>query len=275
MDDPAPRTEKSIDVGTGKLVLELAGHGDDVLLVHSGISDCRMWDGQFDVLAGRFRVTRYDLRGFGRSSAVDREYSHVDDLLQVIAALDLNTPRVVAASMGARVAIDAALRSPGRFGRLLLIGPAISGRGFEDPTLRACWDAMSAAWDAGDVEKMIDIETRFWINGPTRIDGSVDESVLERVREMQRRIVELQPDEDLEVAADPPAASRLEQLAMPVLVIVGEHDVSDIHRNARSIVDAAADTRIVIVPGTGHLPNMEEPDAFNELVLEFLTTVAV
>lgn len=259
-----------IEVHEGRLFVEQAGEGDDVLLVHAGIADSRMWDDQIDPLARSFRVTRYDLRGYGKSSAADVEHSPVDDMAQVISALALETPRVIAASMGARVTIDLALRSPDLFSRLLLVGPAVSGRGFDDPALHACWDEMSAAWNAGDVERTIDIETRFWIHGPTRVDGSADASVIERVREMQRRIVELLPDEDLEIEAALPAFERLDQLTVPVFVIVGEHDVSDIHRNAEVIQSSAPNALAVTLPGTGHLPNMEQVDEFNRLALEFL-----
>lgn len=264
------RNTDVIEVHEGRLFVEQTGEGDDVLLVHAGIADSRMWDDQIDPLARHFRVTRYDLRGFGQSSAAGVEHSPVDDMAQVISALALDTPRVIAASMGARVTIDLALRSPDQFSRLLLVGPAVSGRGFEDPALHACWDEMSAAWNAGDVERTIDIETRFWINGPARVEDSADESVLERVREMQRRIVELLPEEDLEIEEAQPAFERLDQLTMPVLVIVGEHDGSDIHRNAEAIQASASNALAVTLPGTGHLPNMEEVDEFNRLALEFL-----
>lgn len=267
--EPEQRTDY-IEVQQGRLFVEQIGAGDDVLLVHAGIADSRMWDDQIDALVRHFRVTRYDLRGFGQSSAADVEHSPVDDMAELIEALALDSPRVIAASMGARVTLDLALREPDLFSRLLLVGPAVSGLGFDDPALHACWNEMSAAWNAGDVERTIDIETRFWVNGPTRVDGSADESVLERVREMQRRIVELLPEEDLEIEADPPAFERLDQLTMPVLVIVGEHDVSDIHQNAEAIQATAPNALAVTLPSAGHLPNMEEVDEFNRLALEFL-----
>ncbi len=260
-----------IDVAGGRLHAQIAGTGADVLLVHSGISDGGMWNGQFTALAESYRVARYDLRGFGQSSAVSEPYSHVDDLLAVVDALELEKPAVIAASMGARVTLDAALREPARFSRLVLVGPAISGRGFEDEELRACWAEMSTLWDDGNIAAAIDLETRFWINGPGR-DGSADERVIARVNEMQRRIAELLPEDenDPEIEEEAAVADRLNQLAMPILVIVGEHDVSDIQRNAAEIVSSAADARIVTLPDTGHLPNMESVDEFNRLALEFL-----
>lgn len=262
-----------VSINGADLHVEQAGSGDDVLLVHSGITDCGMWDGQFDAFAGQYRVTRYDMRGFGWSSAISGPYSHVNDLAQVIDTLGLDHPRIVAASLGGRVAIDLAIREPDVFDRLLLVGPAVGGTRFEDPALRACWDQMSTAWDSGDVEKVIDVETRFWINGPGRPKGGADETVIERVCEMQRRIIELTPvgEDDPEMDEAFSAVERLSELSIPVLVVGGEHDVSDIHRNADAIRTSAPDARTVTLPGTGHLPNMESVEEFNRIALDFLT----
>ncbi|MEZ4571844.1 MAG: alpha/beta hydrolase [Thermomicrobiales bacterium] len=168
MSNTASASSSRIDVDGGQLHVEQAGAGPDLLMVHSGITDSGMWDGQFNDFATSFHVTRYDMRGYGSSSAIDAAYSHVDDLKHLIEVLQLDQPRVMAASMGARVVLDLALRENRAFNRLLLVGPAVSGYGFDDPALRACWDEMGAAWDAGDMDKAVDIETRFWINGPTR-----------------------------------------------------------------------------------------------------------
>ena len=269
---PRQTAPRYVDVDGGRLYAETAGAGRDLLLVHSGITDLRMWDGQFAHFSAHFRVTRFDMRGFGRSTAVTGPYSHVDDLARVIAALGLERPRVVAASLGGRVALDLALRSPEVIERLLLVGPAVGGARFTDTALRACWAEMSAAWEAGDVETAIELETRFWINGPGRPDGGAAPAVLARVLEMQRRIVELLPadDDDPELAEPFAALDRLGELSLPVLVVVGAHDVSDIHHNAAAIGAAVEGAEVVTLPDSGHLPNLELEAEFNRLALAFL-----
>jgi pimeloyl-ACP methyl ester carboxylesterase len=79
------------------------------------------------------------------------------------------------------------------------------------------------------------------------------------------------PEGDPERDIDPPASTRLDRLALPLLVVVGEHDVQDIHRNARLLAQQAPDARISVMPGTAHLPSMEAPGEFNELALAFLS----
>ncbi len=270
MDGVEVRQER-LTVGDASLSVEIAGNGPDLVLVHSGITDRGMWDDQFPVFARHFRTVRYDLRGFGDSSDVAGPYSHAEDLQRVIQQLGVARPDIVAASLGARITIDLAIMEPGRLGSLVLVGPAISGARFEDPQLSACWEQIGEAWDAGDIERAIELETAIWIDGPSRPAGTSHRGAIERVREMQRDIFARAPEDDPEREIDPPAIDRLSELQMPVLVLVGEHDVSDIHRNARRIVDEAYDARLVVLPGTGHLPNLEAPDTFNEIVLTFLS----
>ena len=272
MRNQADLESRLLDVNGGQLYVESTGEGEPVLLVHSGITDSRMWDGQLSDLAAQRQVIRYDMRGFGRSTAVDGPFSHVDDLAHVVQELALESPSIIAASFGARVALDYALREDASVDRMLLVGPAISGMQFEDERLRACWASMSEAWDAGDKERVIDIETRFWINGPGRPDGGADEQVIEKVLEMQRRILDLLPDdeEDPEIEEPQDALGRLGELAIPVLVVVGEHDVSDMHDNAEAIRAKVPNADVITIPGTGHLPNMEAVEEFNAIALDFL-----
>lgn len=260
-----------VPVDGGWLSAEIGGAGPDLILLHSGITDRTMWDAQLPALRRRFRAARYDLRGFGGSSDVAGPYSHVDDLRADIAALGLERPVVVAASLGARVALDLAVEDSTLFDRMLLVGPAISGARFEDPHFRATWDQIVAAFDAGDLERAIELETALWVHGPTRSPGAEHRAAFERVMQMQRDIWSRAPDDDPERELNPPAIDRLAALEIPVLVIVGEHDLSDIHRNARRIVAEAARARMAVMPGLGHLPNLEAPEEFHRLMLAFLT----
>lgn len=80
---------RSIEVNGASIHCGSAGWGEPVVLVHSGITDGRMWDPQVDALAERFRAVRYDLRGFGRSSFPPGTYGHHRDLSGVFRALAL------------------------------------------------------------------------------------------------------------------------------------------------------------------------------------------
>ena len=106
-----------------RLHVEAAGNGDAVVLVHAGICDSRMWEPQWAPYAARFRVVRYDLRGFGRSPLEPGRYSDGADL---VALLEENGPAsVVGVSVGGRIALEAALARPELVERLVLVGAGL------------------------------------------------------------------------------------------------------------------------------------------------------
>ena len=110
---PTPSaTVATVDTGRvvvdgGSLYYEAAGSGAPVILLHGGNLDRRMWDAQFALLRQRYRVIRYDARGFGRSSAADRPFAAHDDLAALFRALNLSRAALVGLSMGGRIAISA------------------------------------------------------------------------------------------------------------------------------------------------------------------------
>ena len=73
---------------------------------------------------------------------------------------------------------------------------------------------------------------------------------------------------------EPPAAGRLEEIAVPTLVIVGDKDSPDIIASSRLLAEGIRGARLEVMRGVAHVPNMERPDEFNRLVLEFLDSVA-
>ena len=74
---------------------------------------------------------------------------------------------------------------------------------------------------------------------------------------------------------DPPASDRLGEVAAPALVVVGEHDRPDIHAMAGALASGIPGAERVLLPGAAHLPNMEQPQEFNRVVLEFLAKVGL
>jgi pimeloyl-ACP methyl ester carboxylesterase len=75
------------------------------------------------------------------------------------------------------------------------------------------------------------------------------------------------------VVLDPPAAGRLGEIKVPTLVMVGEYDVSEAQANADALAARIPGARKVVIAGTAHVPNMERPDEFDRLVLDFLRSI--
>lgn len=113
--------------GAAKIYFESAGTGRNLIFAHAGISDSRMWDPQFESFAERFRVVRYDHRGFGKSKLTDEPYALADDLLNVLRHLSVAKTALVGCSMGGTAAIDFALEHPEMVAALVLVGSGVSG----------------------------------------------------------------------------------------------------------------------------------------------------
>jgi pimeloyl-ACP methyl ester carboxylesterase len=81
----------------------------------------------------------------------------------------------------------------------------------------------------------------------------------------------LRPPVELDRPADAPALPRLGEIAVPTLIVVGEHDIPDVHAHSGALHAGVSGATRVVVPGSGHLPHLEAPEAFTRLVCEFLT----
>ena len=264
------RTTGTVAVNGAELYYEAGGGGEPLVLVHAGIADARMWDAQVDAFSTQYRTIRHDMRGFGRSPMVEGPYSHHADLRALLDALEVERASFVGCSRGGGAVLDFALENPGRVGALVLVGAAVGGFEFDEEPPEE-WDELVAADDAGDLERVSELEVRMWVDGPGRGPGAVDPAVRDLVREMNLIALKneaLGIDEELE--PQPPAATRLPQIHAPTLVVVGDEDRPRTLAAADLLAEELPNVRKVVMPGTAHLPNMERPGEFNRLVLEFL-----
>lgn len=254
-----------------ELAYDLSGAGDPLVLLHAGIADRRMWQPQHDAFAGRYRVIRIDLRGFGETIADRSPFSHHDDVDAVLGALGVGPALVVGASLGAAVAVDLALHHPDRVAGLVLIGPSVDGFRFEDPGLLDAWERTDELIAAGDLEGAAELEFSTWVAGPQRVPGEMDRELRALVQDMLVTSYRATIGEEQE--PDPPAIQRLGDIGVPTLVLAGTLDRPDVLAIADILAAEIAHARRVRVAGTAHLPNLEEPERVTRLVLEFLDEI--
>lgn len=234
----------------------------DVVLLHAGIADARMWTREREALAGEGGVHAFDLPGFGSEPLVPGRLSYVEWVAE-------RTPvgaAVVGASFGGRVALELALVRPELVSRLVLVAPALGGWEWSEAAT-AGFAEEEAALERGDLAAAAESQLRMWLA------PGAEPGVAELVREMTLRTYELQlPAEDaVEVEwPSPPARERLGELAAPTLVVVGEKDIPDMHEIAALLERSLPDARLVVIEGAGHLPNLERPQAFDGAVRAFL-----
>lgn len=260
-----------LPINGAALHVEAAGSGPGVLLLHAGIADSRMWDGQFAALvAAGYRAVRYDLRGFGASDFPPGPFSNPDDAVAVLDAAGIDRAAVVGASFGGLIAVDLALAHPDRVGALFLVAPSVNGQPPSE-RIRRFWDEEEAALERGDLEEATQINLRLWVDGPHRRPDQVDPNVRALVHQMQLHAFQQdEPEEDEEIPTEPPAIHRLPDIACPTHILVGDLDLEEKHLLADRLVDEVPGATQSRLADTAHMPNMERPAAFNRLLIDFL-----
>jgi pimeloyl-ACP methyl ester carboxylesterase len=229
-----------------------------------------MWDGQFEVLARRFRAIRYDVRAHGLSRADSVSFADHEDLRQLMVALEVPSATIIGLSMGGQIATDFALAYPEVVSALVLVGPGLSGHTAEDEELQAYMEDLTAAFETGGFTSAIEVFARYWCDGPQREPSQVNAAVRERVLTMLEGGDERWRYWALSRQLEPPAIERLGEIDVPTLAIVGSIDMAVIHEIVDLIAGQVPDVQKLVIPDVAHMVNMEKPDEFNDLVLEFL-----
>ncbi len=253
--------------GDARLRLCDEGAGPAVVFIHGWTLDLDAWEPQAVALAASYRVVRYDRRGFGLSEGTPGRAADLADLGRLLDHLRLDAATLVAHSQGARVALAFALRQPERVAALVLDGPPDETG---DAAAAGDEDFSIAEYRRLVEEQGVDAFRRAWRSHPLMRLYTDDAAA----RGLAARLLERYPARDLRGAADappPPAGeSALASLAMPVLVVNGELDTPVRRRAGESIARALPLGERVVVPGAGHLPNLDAPRAYNEALRSFL-----
>jgi 3-oxoadipate enol-lactonase len=252
------------EVNGARLWYEEAGAGPEVVLVHGGLGDSRLWEPQFGPLAERFRTIRFDQRFFGRSTGPAAPFSYVDDLVGLLDERGVTRAALVGLSFGGRVALDAALAAPERCWAVAGVAPALSGH-----DSRAMTDEQDAAYDAAvearDLDAAMAVDFEVW--APLGAD--------ERMRDLWLSTPDadpLPPGVELLPTASP-ALPRLGELAVPTLVVTARHDPPGMREIGPLVERAAPDARHVEVD-SDHYLTIREPELVTGLLADFLTETA-
>ena len=247
---------------------EREGQGLPVIFLHAAVADSRMWWPQMRAFAKHFDCIAADLRGFGKSELPAEHWLPIADVLALIDHLDLKPAHIVGCSIGGGMAIDFALEHAERISKLVLVGPGVGGTNFpaKYPELIA---EMEAAEKSGDQRAIVEADARFWLDGPRRPAGYVKDPIRKLFFEMDSNF-----DSDFESAPidkiDPPAVERLHEITAPTLVVVGDEDMPPVFDAVELLMEKVPHARKAVIHDAAHLPNLEHPDEFNRIVLEFL-----
>ena len=257
------------DINGAQIHYRREGAGFPVLMLHAAIADSRMWLPQMEEFAKQFDVVCPDTRGFGDSELPPIRWSPVGDVIGLLDELALKPAHIIGCSMGGRTAIDMALDHPARVSKLVLVGPGVGGANFSKkyPEVFA---EVKAAEEAKDFEALNEAEARLWLDGPRRPRGHIGGELRELFLDMNGRNLHNDfanaPTDEL----DPPAIGRLNEITAPTLVVIGDEDVPSVFDNVDLVMDSIKGVRKAVIHDAAHLPNLEHPEEFNRIVLEFL-----
>jgi pimeloyl-ACP methyl ester carboxylesterase len=234
-----------------------------ILLIHAFPLDSRMWRPQLEAFTPAIRVLNPDLRGFGRNlrgplfESVDQ---HAKDLVALLDRASAPRALVVGLSMGGYIALSLARRHPHRVAGLLLANTRAEP---DDEAAQTQRDSM--------IEQVRSVGASLLSNAmlPRLIAPSCDDGI----RNFLRGIM-LEQDPSGVVAAllalrnRPDARGGLFQIHCPTALVCGQHDVLTPPSVMQMLADAIPGSSLTVVPGAGHLTNLEAPAIFNQVLAE-------
>ncbi|MEV7012067.1 alpha/beta hydrolase [Streptosporangium sp. NPDC051022] len=244
-----------------------AGTGDPVLFLHGIGGSSWTWRPQFDALSGTRRCIAWDMPGYGDSPPLPGPMTFpalAASVARLLDLLELDRVDLVGLSMGGQVALHTVLGHSDRVRSLVLLdtSPAF---GLDGTDVEEWRRERLAPLDAGLTPADFAEDLLRGVGGPTLTAGALALAVAAMARVPAaglRAAVECLPTHDVR--------HRLAEIEAPTLVVVGEFDTETPVSYAEHLAARIPDARLEIVPGAGHLTNMDRPDVVNRLIGEFL-----
>ncbi len=266
-------TSKRLNVNGVSYNVDVDGSGPPLLLLHGFTGSGATWRSFVGAASARFTTIAPDLLGHGATDVSDElaRYSMdrwADDLYAILDLL--GHPRVAAMgySMGGRTLICAACRAPERFTQLVLEGatPGLETEG-EREAQRRTDDALATTIEEHGVVHFVDLwEKKLESHKqPKEIREALR---AERLKNSPRGLANAL--RGVGPGAQPPQHASLGKLTMPTLLVVGGND-AHFQPIAASMATKIQGARVELVPSAGHTAHVDQPDAFNRTVLDFLT----
>ncbi len=279
MKNTQKKTSGYAPVHRGQLYYETAGEGAPVLLLHAGVADCTMWDNQMGLFSQRYRTIRYDARGFGRSQSETTEFSDRQDILDLFHCLGVDKAAVIGISRGGQIAIDFTVEHPECVSALVPVAAGLSGYAYQpDGSSQAqheneIFSHMQELWEKKAFDELTDLEVHVWADGPAQPERRSPSQVRDYLHKVIRANLHRQDGEATPIPLEPPAIKRLAEIHHPTLILVGEYDSLATHAVADELECKIAQSRMVGIRATAHMIPLEQPERFNQVVLEFLKEV--
>jgi 3-oxoadipate enol-lactonase len=237
---------------------------------HSLACSVRMWDEEIARHKDRYRVLAYDTRGHGQSAAPEGPYTLealADDLHALLEHLKIEKPHYCGLSMGGMIGQTAALKYPGIF-RTMTLCDTTSRYG---PEAAAMWQERIRIAESRGMAPLVQPTLERWFTEPFRKNHP------EKVKPVASLIERTPVAGYVGCCAAIPKinlTSRLKEIRTPTLVICGNDDPATPPALAREIQENIPGAKLTLIPQAAHLANIEQPEAFNRALADFLSSPA-
>ncbi|MET7733108.1 alpha/beta hydrolase [Streptomyces sp. NPDC005402] len=253
----------------GDIAYRDTGTGDPVVLLHAGYVDHRLFEAQTPALSAEHRVIAVDIRGHGWTANATQPFRWADDLAALLRHLDAGPAVLVGVSMGGAVAGDTAIEYPELVRGIVLSGASVSDFQYTHEFVAESQRILHS----GDIEGWLKVYLRS-VAGPFRTVEETDPRILDHLREMALHTISKHtPGERNWHVPMTDTWPRVPKIDVPVLTVNGTLDSPDLLADAERYADTAQNGRSVLVEGTSHFPNLEKPEEFNAIVLDFLRSL--
>lgn len=263
-----------VTVGNASLYYEEAGQGEPLIFIHGHSLDHRMWDEQFSVLAKKYRVVRYDLRGYGISSSQteDEQFLHAEDLVALMDSLHIDKAHIVGLSLGGFVTADMLAYFPDRMlSAFLASGNIRKSKGPSEPMTKE--EAAKRDEEIAALKKKgIDAMKKEWFEGLMKSGGTQRERMRIPLWQMIDEWEAWQPlHKEVRVVAGLDAIEKLKEThpSVPTLIVEGRSPDNRFSKNPQ-ILEYLPNGKLKVLDDCGHMMNMERPEEFNAALVEFL-----
>jgi len=242
------------------------GEGPWLTMSHSLACNLHMWDEEAKRLSKRYKVLRYDTRGHGASGAPAGAYTLeqlADDLHGLLQALGVKSTHFVGLSMGGMIGQTYALKYPGMFATLSLCDT--SSR--YPAEAAGLWTERIKTVEAQGMEPLVESTLARWFTEPFR---KAQPEVVQKVAAMIRATPVAGYVGCCHAIPKINLTARLAEIRCPSLIIVGKDDAGTPVAMAEDIHRAMPGSKLVVIPSAAHLSNLEQPDAFNRALGDFI-----
>ncbi len=237
-----------------------------VVLSHSLGSDMAMWNPQIGPLKSIYGVLRYDTRGHGGSDAPKGAYTLDqlgEDAIGLLDALSVDAVHWVGLSMGGMIGQYMALNHPDRLRSLALCDTAAA----IPPEAQPVWEERLRTVRKAGMQGLVDATLERWFTSPY-LSQNPPEVKLIREHFLATPVPGYMGCS--EAIRGLHYLERLSEIRLPTLIMVGEEDEGTPVAASRAMHERIPDSRLVVLPSSAHLSNLEQTDAFNEALMEFL-----